>query len=291
MPELPEVETVRRGLEPVVTGAKILSVTLNRRDLRFPFPEAFSERLMGRTIMELGRRAKYLLFHLSQNETILSHLGMSGSWRIEDDFLREKSSTMGKFVKHDHVVMNVQAKDGKVYYLTYNDTRRFGFMLLVDTRSLYEHPLLKKLGLEPISNAFSGSYLQDAFVNKKISLKGVLLDQSIVAGLGNIYVCEALWRSRLSPQRGAFTLALKTKYARELADSLAQNIRNVIIEAISSGGSTLRDYMRTDGSLGYFQHSFSVYGREGKQCLQCGNPIIRILQSGRSSFYCSQCQK
>ncbi|KEC55765.1 bifunctional DNA-formamidopyrimidine glycosylase/DNA-(apurinic or apyrimidinic site) lyase [Bartonella koehlerae] len=291
MPELPEVETVRRGLEPVITGAKILSVMLNRRNLRFPFPEAFPERLMGRTIIELGRRAKYLLFHLSQNETILSHLGMSGSWRIEGDFLKEKFSTISKFVNHDHVVIDIQAKDGKVYCLTYNDIRRFGFMLLVDTRRLYEHPLLKKLGLEPTSNAFSGSYLQEAFVNKKISLKGILLDQSIVAGLGNIYVCEALWRSRLSPQRGAFTLALKTECAREFADSLARNIRNVITEAISSGGSTLRDYIRTDGSLGYFQHSFSVYGREGKECLQCGIPIVRILQSGRSSFYCLQCQK
>ncbi|CAF25740.1 bifunctional DNA-formamidopyrimidine glycosylase/DNA-(apurinic or apyrimidinic site) lyase [Bartonella quintana] len=291
MPELPEVETVRRGLEPVITGAKIISITLNRRDLRFPFPEAFSERLVGRTIMELGRRGKYLLFHLSQNETILSHLGMSGSWRIEDDLLRKTYSAAGKFVKHDHFLMDIQAKDGKVYHLTYNDVRRFGFMLLLDTNRIYEHPLLKKLGLEPLSNEFSGRYLQEAFVNKKISLKGVLLDQSIIAGLGNIYVCEALWRSRLSPQRGAFTLALKTVCAREFADSLAQNIRNVIAEAISFGGSTLRDYIRTDGSLGYFQHSFSVYGREGKECFQCGIPITRISQSGRSSFYCSQCQK
>ncbi|WP_273759891.1 bifunctional DNA-formamidopyrimidine glycosylase/DNA-(apurinic or apyrimidinic site) lyase [Bartonella sp. ML70XJBT.G] len=291
MPELPEVETVRRGLAPVITGAKILSVTLHRKDLRFPFPEAFSERLVGRTIIELGRRAKYLLFHLSENETILSHLGMSGSWRIEDDLLKEASSTTKKFVKHDHFVMDIQAKDGKIYHLTYNDVRRFGFMLLVDTSKLYEHLLLKKLGIEPISHAFSGCYLQRVFVNKKTSLKGVLLDQSIIAGLGNIYVCEALWRSRLSPQRGAYTLASKTIRAREYADSLAQNIRHVISEAILSGGSSLRDYMHVDGSLGYFQHAFSVYGREGKGCLQCGTPIIRILQLGRSSFYCSQCQK
>lgn len=291
MPELPEVETVRRGLEPVVTGAKIISVTLNRRDLRFPFPEAFSERLIGRKIIEIGRRAKYLLFHLSQDETVLSHLGMSGSWRVEDDFLKKTSPVTEKFFRHDHFVMDIQARDGKVYHLTYNDVRRFGFMLLVDTNRLYEHPLLKKLGLEPMGDAFSGHYLQEVFLNKKISLKGVLLDQSIVAGLGNIYVCEALWRSRLSPQRRAFTLALKTIRAREVADSLAQNIRNVIAEAILSGGSSLRDYMHVDGSLGYFQHAFSVYGREGKECLQCGTPIVRILQSGRSSFYCSQCQK
>ncbi|WP_142415877.1 bifunctional DNA-formamidopyrimidine glycosylase/DNA-(apurinic or apyrimidinic site) lyase [Bartonella massiliensis] len=291
MPELPEVETVRRGLESVVTDAKIVSAKLNRRDLRFPFPEAFSERLVGRTIIELGRRAKYLLFHLSQDETILSHLGMSGSWRIENDLLRKGFSKTSKLVKHDHFIMVLQAKDGEVYHLIYNDVRRFGFMLLVDTDKLYEHPLLNKLGLEPMSNAFSGHYLQKAFVNKKMSLKGVLLDQSIVAGLGNIYVCEALWRSRLSPHRGAFTLASKNLHARELADSLAQNIRNVISEAILSGGSSLRDYTHVDGSLGYFQHAFSVYGREGKECLECGTPILRILQAGRSSFYCSQCQK
>ncbi|WP_208434996.1 bifunctional DNA-formamidopyrimidine glycosylase/DNA-(apurinic or apyrimidinic site) lyase [Bartonella phoceensis] len=291
MPELPEVETVRRGLGPIVTGAKILSVTLNRQDLRFPFPEAFSKRLTGRTIVELGRRAKYLLFHLSQNETILSHLGMSGSWRIKGNLLRETSSLTEKFVKHDHFFMDIQAKDGKAYRLIYNDVRRFGFILLVDTNRLYEHSLLKKLGIEPMSHAFSRRYLQEAFVNKKISLKGALLDQSIVAGLGNIYVCEALWRSHLSPQRCAFTLALKTERARESAESLVQNIRNVIAEAILSGGSSLRDYIHVDGSLGYFQHAFSVYGREGKGCLRCGTPIIRILQLGRSSFYCSQCQK
>ncbi|WP_019222246.1 bifunctional DNA-formamidopyrimidine glycosylase/DNA-(apurinic or apyrimidinic site) lyase [Bartonella rattaustraliani] len=291
MPELPEVETVRRGLEPVVTGAKIRSVTLNRKDLRFPFPDLFCERLVGKTIVELSRRAKYLLFHLSQNETILSHLGMSGSWRIEDDFARERSSLTGKIAKHDHFVMDIQAKDGRAYHLTYNDVRRFGFMLLVDTNRLDEHLLLKKLGLEPMSNAFSGDYLQESFVNKKTSLKGVLLNQSIVAGLGNIYVCEALWRSRLSPQRGAFTLALKTVHARASADSLAQNIRDVIAEAIFSGGSSLRDYRHVDGSLGYFQHAFAVYGREGEECLQCETPIIRILQSGRSSFYCPECQK
>ncbi|MCZ2203364.1 bifunctional DNA-formamidopyrimidine glycosylase/DNA-(apurinic or apyrimidinic site) lyase [Bartonella sp. A05] len=291
MPELPEVETVRRGLEPVVTGAKIISVTLNRKDLRFPFPEAFSERLVGKTIIELGRRAKYLLFHLSQNETILSHLGMSGSWRVENDFLRDEHCSTGKLVAHDHFVMDIQAKDSKIYRLIYNDIRRFGFMLLVEAARLYEHPMLKKLGLEPTGNALSGAYLQKAFMNKKAPLKAALLDQSIVAGLGNIYVCEALWRSHLSPQRGAFTLALKKVHAREAADCLAQNIRDVISEAIDSGGSSLRDYIHTDGSLGYFQNNFAVYGRKGKECLQCGTLIVRISQSGRSSFYCPQCQK
>ncbi|CBI75872.1 Formamidopyrimidine-DNA glycosylase [Bartonella clarridgeiae 73] len=291
MPELPEVETIRRGLNPFLTGAKIISVKLNRKNLRFPFPEAFSERLVGRTIVKLGRRAKYLLFYLSRNETILSHLGMSGSWRIEGEFLKKEHSSVSKLVAHDHCIINVQAKDDRIYRLTYNDVRRFGFMLLTDTRKLYEHPLLKRLGVEPMKNTLSGAYLKKAFVNKKTSLKTALLDQSIVAGLGNIYVCEALWRSHLSPQRSAFTLALEDLCMLESANFLAQNICDVITEAIVAGGTSLRDYMHADGSLGYFQHYFSVYGREGKECLNCEIPIVRILQSGRSSFYCPQCQK
>ncbi|KEG15710.1 bifunctional DNA-formamidopyrimidine glycosylase/DNA-(apurinic or apyrimidinic site) lyase [Bartonella bacilliformis] len=291
MPELPEVETVRRGLEPVLTGSRIISVSLGCKNLRFPFPESFSKRLTGRIIIKLSRRAKYLLFHLSQNETIVSHLGMSGSWRIEDDLLREKHSYMGKLVAHDHFIMSFQATNGKIYRLIYNDSRRFGFMLLADTMRLYEHPLLRNLGLEPIDNAVSGAYLQKAFINKKTSLKAALLDQSIVAGLGNIYVCEALWRSYLSPERRTLTLASKSAHACELAKCLAQNICDVISEAIFSGGSSLRDYVHIDGSLGYFQHCFSVYGREGKECSRCGMHIMRIVQSGRSSFYCPQCQK
>ncbi|WP_343358110.1 bifunctional DNA-formamidopyrimidine glycosylase/DNA-(apurinic or apyrimidinic site) lyase [Bartonella schoenbuchensis] len=291
MPELPEVEIVRRGLEPVLIGAKIISVTLNRKNLRFPFPEGFSKKLVGRRIIELDRRAKYLLFHLSQNETILGHMGMSGTWRIEDELLKKEYASMGKLVAHDHFIMGVRANDGNIYHIIYNDTRRFGFILLVDTISLNEHPLLKKLGVEPMGDALSGSYLQKAFINKKTSLKMALLDQSIIAGLGNIYVCEALWHSRLSPQRSAFTLALKSARAYELVNCLAQNICDVISEAIIAGGSSLRDYVHTDGSLGYFQHNFSVYGREGKECLQCGVPIVRILQAGRSSFYCPNCQK
>ncbi|ENN92884.1 bifunctional DNA-formamidopyrimidine glycosylase/DNA-(apurinic or apyrimidinic site) lyase [Bartonella bovis] len=291
MPELPEVETVRRGLEPVLTGAKIISVTLNRKNLRFPFPEEFSKQLVGKKIVQLNRRAKYLLFHLSQNETILSHMGMSGTWRIENELLRKEHASMGKLVAHDHFIMDVRVKDGNVYRIIYNDTRRFGFMLLADTIKLDEHPLLKKLGVEPMGDTLSGSYLQKAFINKKTSLKTALLDQSIIAGLGNIYVCEALWRSRLSPQRSAFTLALKSTSAYKFANRLAQNICDVISEAIIAGGSSLRDYVHTDGSLGYFQYNFSVYGREGKECLQCGVPIVRISQAGRSSFYCPKCQK
>ncbi|AGF74068.1 formamidopyrimidine-DNA glycosylase [Bartonella australis AUST/NH1] len=291
MPELPEVETVRRGLEPVLTGAEIVSVTLNRKNLRFPFSEAFSKRLVGRTIVKLDRRAKYLLFHLSQNETILSHLGMSGSWRVEDDLLGKGSAFTKKLVAHDHCIIVLQAKSGIIYRLVYNDIRRFGFMLLVGTEELSEHSLLKKLGPEPVSNMLSGAYLRKAFLNKKVALKVALLDQSIVAGLGNIYACEVLWRSRLSPGRGAFTLALENARARALADCLAQNICDVVAEAIFAGGSSLRDYVRVDGSLGYFQYSFSVYGREGEKCSRCGTFIARISQSGRSSFYCPECQK
>ncbi|WP_438718554.1 bifunctional DNA-formamidopyrimidine glycosylase/DNA-(apurinic or apyrimidinic site) lyase [Bartonella rochalimae] len=291
MPELPEVETVRRGLDPFLTGAKIISVQLNRKNLRFPFPEAFSERLVGRTIIQLSRRAKYLLFSFSSNETILSHLGMSGSWRIEGEFLSKEHSSISKLVEHDHCIINIRAKDDKIYRLTYNDVRRFGFMLLTDTTKLYEHPFLRRLGVEPMNNTLSGAYLKKAFANKKTSLKTALLDQSIVAGLGNIYVCEALWRSHLSPQRNAFTLALEDVHTLESTNFLAQNICNVITEAIASGGTSLRDYMHADSSLGYFQHHFSVYGREGKECLNCRVPIVRIVQSGRSSFYCPQCQK
>ncbi|AQX17913.1 formamidopyrimidine-DNA glycosylase [Bartonella sp. A1379B] len=236
MPELPEVETVRRGLDPFLTGAKIISVQLNRKNLRFPFPEAFSERLVGRTIIQLSRRAKYLLFSFSSNETILSHLGMSGSWRIEGEFLSKEHSSISKLVEHDHCIINIRAKDDKIYRLTYNDVRRFGFMLLTDTTKLYEHPFLRRLGVEPMNNTLSGAYLKKAFANKKTSLKTALLDQSIVAGLGNIYVCEALWRSHLSPQRNAFTLALEDVHTLESTNFLAQNICNVITEAIASGG-------------------------------------------------------
>lgn len=287
MPELPEVETVRRGLEPVLTGAHIQSVKLNRENLRFPFPHQFVLQLQGQSIDTLGRRAKYLTIHLSTQQTIISHLGMSGSWRVEDQTLGADYYPKNKLSLHDHFEMQIIAKDGKIYRVVYNDPRRFGFMLLVKTSDLHLHPMIEKLGIEPTGNRISGTYLREKFKNKKSPLKSVLLDQSIVAGLGNIYVCEALWRSKLSPLRIASTLSndeLKT-------DELAENIRNVIAEAILAGGSSLRDYVHTDGSLGYFQHRFSVYDREGEACLNCDAPILRVTQSGRSSFYCAECQK
>ena len=291
MPELPEVETVRRGLEPSLSDAKIIRAKQNRADLRFPFPENFVSRLGGRKIIGLGRRAKYLLIHLDKDETIISHLGMSGSWRIEHDIVGCYYHDKPKRAVHDHFEMDIETSEGEVLHVVYNDPRRFGFMLLVKTNDLACHKLLANLGPEPTGNSLSGAYLNEVLRGKKAPLKAALLDQSIIAGLGNIYVCESLWRSHLSPKRLSSTLGAKTASAREKSDILAQNIRDVIDDAIKAGGSSLRDYMHTDGSLGYFQHHFSVYDREGEPCPECGKPISRIVQSGRSSFYCTRCQK
>ncbi len=291
MPELPEVETVRRGLEPSFTHAKIINVKQNRPDLRFPFPENFQSRLTGREIIGLGRRAKYLLIHLDSDETIISHLGMSGSWRIENTTLGSYYHEKNKLAAHDHLEMVIETPDGQSLHVIYNDPRRFGFMLLTKTAELEHHKLLAHLGPEPTGNGLSGAYLNEKLRNRKAPLKAALLDQTIIAGLGNIYVCEALWRSHLSPKRKSSTLGAKSATARKKSELLAQNIRDVIAEAIEAGGSSLRDYVHTDGSLGYFQHRFSVYGREGEPCPECGKAIKRIVQSGRSSFYCTHCQR
>ena len=291
MPELPEVETVRRGLEPSFTHAKIINVKQNRADLRFPFPENFQSRLTGREIIGLGRRAKYLLIHLDSDETIISHLGMSGSWRIENTTLGSYYHEKNKLAAHDHLEMMIETPDGQSLHVIYNDPRRFGFMLLTKTAELEHHKLLAHLGPEPTGNGLSGAYLNEKLRNRKAPLKAALLDQTIIAGLGNIYVCEALWRSHLSPKRKSSTLGAKSATARKKSELLVQNIRDVIAEAIEAGGSSLRDYVHTDGSLGYFQHRFSVYGREGEPCPECGKAIKRIVQSGRSSFYCTHCQR
>lgn len=292
MPELPEVETVRRGLLPLVEGAIITDVELRRPDLRFPFARGLRQSLQGRRIEALARRAKYLLFHLDSGMVLVSHLGMSGSYRISANgqpgkFHHERS----KNAAHDHVVFTLD-RSGERLELIYNDPRRFGFMLLLDAASMNEHPAFARLGVEPTGNSLDGAYLARKFSGRRTPLKSALMDQRNIAGLGNIYVCEALWRARLAPQRQAGLIAPEGGDPEGHCARLAHAIREVIAEAIAAGGSTLRDFMHADGALGYFQHGFSVYDREGEACPrpQCGGRIERLVQSGRSTFYCPACQ-
>ena len=296
MPELPEVETVMRGLQPTMEGARILSVETRRPDLRFPLPPNFAERLAGRKILSLGRRAKYLTVFIQDAPVLICHLGMSGSFRIE---AVEGSRTPGSFhhersrdISHDHVVFHLETSSGALADVVFNDPRRFGYMLFSEGPPS-EHPMLAGLGVEPTGNALDGTLLSALFKGKKAPLKAALLDQSLIAGLGNIYVCEALWRARLSPRRRAGTIAAKDGRTTKRADDLAIAIRSVIADAIEAGGSSLRDYAHADGSLGYFQHSFSVYDREGHACPRpdCTGQIRRIVQSGRSTFFCPICQR
>lgn len=297
MPELPEVETVKRGLAPAMEGALLARVELRRPDLRFPFPVNFEASIEGKRIISLGRRAKYLLIDLEDDQTIIAHLGMSGSFRVEID--DEKTAVPGDFHhprskdgKHDHVVFHLIGKAGALRVI-YNDPRRFGFMHLVSRSQIDLYPAFIGLGPEPTGNSLDADYLATRFAGKTQPLKGVLLDQKIIAGLGNIYVCEALWRAGLSPLRAAGTLVTRTGKPKAKLLELAQKIRDVIADAIAAGGSSLRDHIQTDGTLGYFQHSFSVYDREGHACSTpgCEGTVLRITQAGRSSFYCAVCQK
>ena len=292
MPELPEVETVRRGLAPVMLGARIDKVVLRRADIRFPFPASFERRLTGRRIVDMSRRAKYLLFRLDSDETLIAHLGMSGSFRIEKTavstpgpFLHERS----KDPKHDHVVMVLD----NGYVVTYNDPRRFGFMDLAASGALADHPRLSGLGAEPLAPEFDAPFLAKLFAGARTSLKAGLLDQKRVAGLGNIYVCEALFRARLAPSRPASILADGRGAPTRAAAAIAEAIRNVLEEAIEAGGSTLRDHRQANGEFGYFQHVFKVYDREGLRCVRerCRGIIARTVHSGRSTFYCGICQR
>lgn len=297
MPELPEVETVRRGLQPVVEGALVEAVEQRRPDLRFPFPERFAERLAGLRVVGLGRRAKYLLFHFDDGAAMISHLGMSGSWRIEMDgadvapggFHYDRSKARA----HDHAVFHLLTADDRKARIVYNDPRRFGFMLLADGARLDEHPSLAGLGVDPAGNELDGSVLARLFDGKNAPLKAALLDQRLIAGLGNIYVCEALWRAGLSPERLAGSVAGQGGKRTAKSERLAASVRDVISDALAAGGSSLRDYVHADGSLGYFQHSFSVYDREGEACSRtgCTGAVRRIVQSGRSTFYCPVCQR
>lgn len=292
MPELPEVETVRRGLAPAMEGARFLRVEARRPDLRFPLPADFAARLQGQTVTGLGRRAKYLLADLSSGEVLLMHLGMSGSFRVAKD---GAAATPGDFHyprsearAHDHVVFHMSS--GAT--VTFNDPRRFGFMDIAARADLAEHPLMRSLGPEPLGNAFDARLLAAACAGRTTSLKAALSDQRIVAGLGNIYVCEALHRAHLSPRRKASTLAARSGAPSPRAERLVEAIRAVLHEAIAAGGSSLRDHRRTDGELGDFQHDFRVYDRAGAPCPTrgCGGAIRRIVQGGRSSFFCPRCQ-
>jgi formamidopyrimidine-DNA glycosylase len=293
MPELPEVETVRRGLAPVMAGARFVKVEARRKDLRFPLPNDFAKRLEGKTVTALGRRAKYLLADLSSGEVLMMHLGMSGSFRVRrngEQFLGDvRFFEQAKDVAHDHVVFHMSS--GAT--VTFNDPRRFGLMKLVPREKLADDKLMKELGPEPLGNAFNAAVLARACKGKKTTLKAALSDQKIVAGLGNIYVCEALHRARLSPKRMASTIASKSGAPNELTERLIDAIRAVLNDAIKAGGSSLRDHRRTDGGLGDFQHEFRVYDREGAPCPTpgCRGTIKRIVQTGRSTFFCPLCQK
>lgn len=289
MPELPEVETVRRGLEPAMLGERFTRIEQNRPDLRFPLPERFAERLTGRRIEALSRRAKYLIADLDDGQTLVMHLGMSGRFIVEAPGTPPTEpgayyNEIGRHLIHDHVVFHL----GSGARVTYNDVRRFGFMDLVPRAGLETSKHFAGMGIEPLGNELSGALLAKLFSGKFAPLKAALLDQRLIAGLGNIYVCEALFRAGLSPRRSAASVATPLRSSR-----LAGAIRDVLQDAIVAGGSTLRDYTHTDGELGYFQHSFAVYDREGEACSKsrCGGTVSRIVQSGRSTFFCSSCQR
>ncbi|KQS57501.1 5-hydroxymethyluracil DNA glycosylase [Brevundimonas sp. Leaf363] len=286
MPELPEVETVRRGLQPVLTGARLTHVRQNRPDLRFLFPDRFAHRLSGAVVERVDRRAKYLLMPLSTGETWVTHLGMTGRFTLDGTLLGEFEEPAPIAGKHEHVSL-CALRDGAATRIGFADARRFGFMGLIDTAALDDHPWFKGLGPEPLGNAFSAQTLIDGFAGRKQNVKVSLLDQRIVAGLGNIYVCEALYRARISPLIAAGAVS------RSRLERLTGVIRDVLNDAIEAGGSTLRDFANAEGGQGYFQHRFDVYGREGEPCRGegCTGVVRRIVQGGRSTFYCPSCQR
>jgi formamidopyrimidine-DNA glycosylase len=282
MPELPEVETVRRGLEPILVGNAFARVEQRRPDLRFPLPQRFGERLLGRKVKALDRRAKYLLARLDDGEVLVMHLGMTGRFRINGP------ATMPP-PKHEHVVFHLG--DGTL--VRYSDARRFGYMDLIPTKALDSHALFKGLGVEPLSAAFTAEWLAGRLKGKATSIKAALLDQRLIAGLGNIYACEALFRAGISPMKLAGAIVAKSGKPTQKTEALVEAIKAVLEDAIKAGGSSLRDYKRTDGRLGRFQHRFNVYGRVGKPCSKkgCGGTVRRIVQGGRSTFCCPTCQR
>ncbi len=280
MPELPEVETVLRGLAPELDQQTIIQAEVKRPDLRWPFPPHFGESLTGQKVLRLHRRSKYLLIDLVSTETLLVHLGMSGRMRVLQPNDANQVSDVPLYQKHDHVRLHLSSGT----QIIYNDARRFGAMDLIKTDTLQQHRLLQHLGPEPFDTTFNESYLANKLKGKSASIKSALLDQRVVAGLGNIYACEALFRAGIHPNRKAGRIT-KTRIAW-----LVTIIRQVLQDAIDAGGSSLRDFRHADGNLGYFQRKFDVYGREGGDCGTCGNQIARIVQAGRSSFFCRNCQ-
>jgi formamidopyrimidine-DNA glycosylase len=295
MPELPEVETVRLGLEPVLTGRSFVRVEQRRPDLRFPLPERFAQRLTGRRVLRLDRRAKYILVHLDREEVLAMHLGMTGRLIVSngggarDLTLGQYVYEHGKDAKHDHLVFTMSG--GAV--VTYNDARRFGYMTLIPESDLAQDAFFAGLGVEPLSDGLNAAYLAKRALGRKADLKAFLMDQRIVAGLGNIYVCEALFRAGLDPWKPASRLATKTGKPTPAAERLASEIKAVLTDAIRAGGSTLRDYKRADGTSGLFQNEFAVYGREEAPCTRpgCRGTVRRKVQGGRSTFYCAVCQR
>lgn len=293
MPELPEVETVCRGLADALIGRRLKNVVTRRPDLRFPFPDDFGARLKGRKIESLERRAKYLIATLDGGESLIMHLGMTGRFTImRGEARRELANYVygdARDAHHDHV--EFETREGT--RIIYNDARRFGYMLLVDTKTRSEHPLFRGLGPEPLSAGLTADYLASRAAGKKVNLKAFLMDQRVVAGLGNIYVSEALFRAALSPNRPARSLADRSGRPNERALRLVPAIKSVLEDAIAAGGSTLKDYRHADGTRGAFQEAFSVYDRGGAECLtpKCGGKVRRIVQTGRATFYCPRCQR
>ena len=283
MPELPEVETVRRGLQPAMQDQKIVRAEVNRPDLRWRFPSDMAQRLTGARVVRLWRRSKYILLDLDSKETLIVHLGMSGRMLVSGQQIGEFYQEHPAPEKHDHVVFHME-NDTRV---TFNDARRFGAMDLAPTAEVEAHKMLSSLGPEPLSNYLNDTYLAAALAGRNTPIKTALLDQRLIAGLGNIYVCEVLFRAKISPMCKAKDLS------KEQVSTLVPIIRTVLEEAIEAGGSSLKDYRQTGGELGYFQHSFHVYDRESQPCTHagCGGTIARVSQSGRSSFYCPTCQR
>jgi formamidopyrimidine-DNA glycosylase len=279
MPELPEVETVRRGLIPRLVGRRITRLQQRRKDLRVPLPARFAQRVEGRTVLGIDRRAKYLLIRLDDGQTLIAHLGMSGRMTLHD----ARSAAQHPLGRHDHVVIDTD----QGWQIRFNDARRFGLMLLVANEALAKHKLFKGLGPEPLDDAFDGGALAARLEGRRTPVKAALLDQKTLVGVGNIYACEALFLAGLSPRRSAHTVQ------GERAERLAASLKQVLLRSIDDGGSTLRDHVQPDGELGYFQTRFNVYDRAGAPCPTpgCGRPVRRLVQSGRSTFYCTRCQR